>query len=69
MRTTIGNYDYLRNYDNIIDVFSYNGATDALVARFTLSGGVLISEVGLDTPDHEVMRDNAVAIFKGEITE
>lgn len=67
MRTTIGNYDYLRNYADIIDVFYYNGTTDSLIARFTKSGDVLISEIKIDNPDADELHNTAKQIFNGAI--
>lgn len=68
MRTTIGNFDYLQNYADIIDVYLYNGTTDSFIARFTRNGEIMLSEIKLNNPFAMELYNTATKIFNGEIT-
>lgn len=65
----IGNYMYNNNMGNIIDVFTHVDGVYVGKAVFEFIGDVVIAQSKIDNPDHAEMRDNAVKIFRGEITE
>lgn len=71
MRTTIGKYDYNRVEADRIIVTYNDGAetpTDRIVMIFVKSGDQLITQGNIYDADSIEMHQNAVKIFKGEIT-
>ena len=67
MRVKIGDFYYIRNEENIIDVFSWDGEVDLQVARFIRQGSRILSDNSIEE-DSIVIYDTVVKIFNGAIT-
>lgn len=67
MRVKIGDFYYIRNEENIIDVFSWDGEVDLQVARFIKQGSRILGDNSIEE-DSIVIYDTVVKIFNGTIT-
>lgn len=71
MGKLIGIHYYLHNEPEKVDVFEVsaeNGSDSyTLVGVFVLRGSDIISTAPIDYEHYDVMRANAIAIFKGSI--
>lgn len=67
MRVKIGDFYYIRNEENIIDVFSWDGEVDLQVARFIRQGSRILGDNSIEE-DSIVIYDTVVKIFNGTIT-
>lgn len=74
MKKIIGNYLYIKNEPNLIDVFEITqgefGGSDlyTLIAMFRLNGSDIICTSPIDQANYIELRNTAISIFKGEIT-
>lgn len=74
MKKIIGNYLYIKNEPNLIDVFeitqgeSVDSDLYTLIAMFRLNGSDIICTSPIDQSNYIELRNNAIKIFKGEIT-
>lgn len=66
MRVKIGDFYYIRNEENIIDVFSWDGEVDLQVARFIKQGSRILSDNSIEE-NSVVIYDTVVKIFNGTI--
>lgn len=66
MRVKIGDFYYIRNEENIIDVFSWDGEVDLQVARFIKQRSRILSDNSIEE-DSIVIYDTVVKIFNGII--
>ena len=67
MRVKIGDFYYIRNEENIIDVFSWDGEVDLHVARFIRQGSRILGDNSIEE-DSIVIYDTVIKIFNGTIT-
>lgn len=67
MRVKIGDFYYIRNEENIIDVFSWDGEVDLQVARFIRQGSRILGDNSIEE-DSIVIYDTVIKIFNGTIT-
>lgn len=65
----IGPYSYNHSMTDVIDVFTLIDDKYKCYAVFTRAGNRIFSESTFDNTDYNVMRQNAISIFNGEITE
>lgn len=74
MKKIIGNYLYIKNEPNLIDVFeitqgeSEDSDLYTLIAMFRLNGNDIICTSPIDQANYMELRNTAISIFKGEIT-
>ncbi len=72
MRTTIGKYDYIRNEQNVIQLFIFDGTVDKSLASFISQDGkitssnMLISEIATDFAEIYANIEN---IFNSPLSE
>ena len=73
MKKIIGNYLYIKNEPNLIDVFeitqgeSVGSDLYTLIAMFRLNGSDIICTSPIDQANYIELRNTAIKIFKGEI--
>ena len=74
MKKIIGNYLYIKNEPNLIDVFEITqGESEGsdlytLIAMFRLNGSDIICTSPIDQANYIELRNTAISIFKCEIT-